>query len=378
MDIGWVVVSLAIGATTLASTWSQYGTALDLVNAIAGTVACLSSLARRSHPVAVALVTASLTAVSTVATPATILAVSNVALFRGLRTYALIAVYTLAMVAVNAAVYPAHSGFAASLPPRVLIAVAAIGLGLLARAQRHRLQAEQQQRIEHARAAERTRIAREMHDVLAHRISLLSVHAGALGFHPDASPDEVAHAAGVIRASAHAALGELRQVIGLLRDPAHDGASGRATAPARPQPTLKDLPHLVEESREAGMDVAFDLRLDHPDAVPDSTARAVYRVVQEGLTNARKHAPASAVEVKVARDDDSALTVSVRSRPPANGAAPAPAGSPAAAAQALSLPGGGTGLIGLAERVALAGGGLTHAPTLDGGYALRARLPLPA
>ena len=378
MDVAWVVVTLAIGATTLASIRSQYGSVLDLVNAIAGVVASLSLLARRTHPVAVALLTASMTAVSTAAPAATILAVSNVALFRGLRTYALIAVYTLAMVAVNAAVYPAHSGFAAALAPRVLLAVAAIGLGLLARAQRHRLQAEQQQRIEQARAAQRTRIAREMHDVLAHRISLLSVHAGALEFHPDAEPSEVARAAGVIRASAHAALGELRQVIGLLRDPAHDGVTTGITAPERPQPTLKDLPRLVEESREAGMDVVFDLRLDHPDAVPDGTARAVYRVVQEGLTNARKHAPASAVAVEVARDGDSGLTVSVLNRAPANGAAAAHSASPVAAAPAPALPGTGTGLIGLAERVALAGGGLTHAPTPDGGYALRARLPLPA
>ena len=150
-----------------------------------------------------------------------------------------------------------------------------------------------------ARTAERTRIAREMHDVLAHRLSLLAVQAGALEFHPDAEPSEIAHAAGVIRASAHAALGELRQVIGLLRDPLDDGEAVGATEAERPQPTLTDLPRLVEESREAGMDVAFDLRLDHPEAVPDATVRAVYRVVQEGLTNARKHAPASSVEVAV-------------------------------------------------------------------------------
>jgi signal transduction histidine kinase len=217
-----------------------------------------------------------------------------------------------------------------------------------------------------------------MHDVLAHRLSLLSVHAGALEFHPDAEPEEVARAAGVIRASAHAALGELRQVIGLLRDHVDDGGATGVTEPERPQPTLKDLTQLVEESREAGMNVTFGLRVEHPEVVPDSTARAVYRVVQEGLTNARKHSPASAVEVEVARDDDSALTVSVLSRAPTNGSAPSFTTTPAAVAPPLSLPGAGTGLIGLAERVTLAGGGLTHAPTADGGYALRARLPLPA
>lgn len=371
MEIAWVVITLAIGVTTLASTWSRYGTAADLVNLVAGTVACLSLLARRTHPVAVALVTITLTAVSTVAAAPTILALGNVALFRGLRTYALISVYTLAMVAVNAAVYPPHGGFGADLPPRVLLALVAIGLGLVARAQRHRLQADQQQRIEQARAGERTRIAREMHDVLAHRLSLLSVHAGALEFHPDASPDEIANAAGVIRASAQAALTELREVIGLLRDPGPSGGAEIAGAPEPPQPTLKDLPQLVEESRQAGMSVAFDLRLDQPNAVPDTTARAVYRIVQEGLTNARKHAPASTVEVEVARDTGTALTVSVLSSPPVNGALVSHS------LQALSVSGAGTGLIGLAERVTLAGGELTHAPTPDGGYALRANLPLP-
>jgi signal transduction histidine kinase len=123
----------------------------------------------------------------------------------------------------------------------------------------------------------------------------------------------------VIRASAHAALGESRQVIGLLRDHEDDRGANGVTEAKRPLPTLKDLAQLVEESRAAGMRVAFDLRLEHPEAVPDSTARAAYRVVQEGLTNARKHAPASAVEVEVARDGDSALTVSVLRSPPING-----------------------------------------------------------
>ena len=104
-------------------------------------------------------------------------------------------------------------------------------------------EAEQQLLVEQARHAERTRIAREMHDVLAHRISLLSLHAGALEFRPDAPPEEVARAAAVIRASAHQALEDLRAVIGILRD----GADGEAPQP--PQPTLAALPELLEESR---------------------------------------------------------------------------------------------------------------------------------
>jgi hypothetical protein len=119
-----------------------------------------------------------------------------------------------------------------------------------------RLEAEQRLRVEQAREAERRRIAREMHDVLAHRVSLLALHAGALEFRPDAPSEEVAEAAGVIRANARAALEDLRGVVGMLRD------SGDGSAPEPPQPTLGDIPALVEESRAAGMRVV--LRLDAP------------------------------------------------------------------------------------------------------------------
>ena len=111
---------------------------------------------------------------------------------------------------------------------------------------------EQHLRVREAQLAERARIAREMHDVLAHRISLLSVHAGALEFNPAASPEEIARAAGVIRVSARAAQEELREVIGVLRA----GAETRDAEP--PQPTLADLATLVGESRAAGMDVTLD------------------------------------------------------------------------------------------------------------------------
>ena len=126
------------------------------------------------------------------------------------------------------------------------------------------------------------------------------------------------------------------------------------------------------------MSVALELRLDSADAVPDSTARAAYRVVQEGLTNARKHAPASAVEVEVARGDrDSELTVSVVNRPAVNGAARPHDSSPVAAARVLSLPGAGTGLIGLAERVRPpAGASRTRRPRTAGTHCGRT-LPAP-
>jgi signal transduction histidine kinase len=220
-----------------------------------------------------------------------------------------------------------------------------------------RAETEQQLRVEQARQHERARIAREMHDVLAHRISLLSLHAGALEFRPDAPPDEIGRAAGVIRSSAHQALEDLRAVIGVLRE-GHDG-----DGPERPQPTLADLPALIDESRAAGMRVRYDWHL--PAAVPDALARNAYRIVQEGLTNARKHARGSAVDVTVDGGPDEGMTIEVRNR------------LPVGAAVAGDIPGTGTGIVGLAERASLAGGRLEHGRTEAGDYRLWAWLPWP-
>jgi signal transduction histidine kinase len=222
-----------------------------------------------------------------------------------------------------------------------------------------RAESEQQLRVTQARTMERTRIAREMHDVLAHRISLLSLHAGALEIHPDAAPAEVAGAAGVIRASAHQALQDLREVIGVLREPAGDDA------PERPQPTLRELPALTEESRAAGVKVRLELRVDEPAQVPAGTGRAAYRIVQEGLTNARKHAPGATVRVRVAGAPGTGLTIDIRN-PASVGARPA-----------ATIPGTGTGLVGLAERATLAGGRLTSGRGAGGEFTLTAWLPWP-
>jgi len=214
--------------------------------------------------------------------------------------------------------------------------------------------------VEQAREAERRRIAREMHDVLAHRLSLLSVHAGALEFRRDASPEEMSAAAGVIRANARAALEELRDVIGLLRD---DGAD---TDLQPPQPTFAEIPALVEESRDAGMKVRLDDGSSAGREIPIGLGRTAYRVVQEGLTNARKHAPGAAVTVTIHAGADSLLVeVANRVSVAASGGAQ------------LAGSGTGTGLIGLAERVALAGGALDYGTDSSGGFVLSARLPWP-
>ncbi|MEU8818434.1 histidine kinase [Actinoplanes sp. NPDC048796] len=221
-----------------------------------------------------------------------------------------------------------------------------------------RAESEQQLRVAQARSLERNRIAREMHDVLAHRISLLSLHAGALEIKPDAAPHDVATAAGVIRASAHQALQDLREVIGVLRAEGHEGA------PEPPQPTLGALPALADESRSAGVKVRLDVRIE-PATVPDGTGRTAYRIVQEGLTNARKHAPGTTVEVAVDGAAGDGLTINIRN--------PWPLLNPS-----VAIPGTGTGLIGLTERATLAGGRLKHGRTPDNQFALTAWLPWPS
>ena len=240
----------------------------------------------------------------------------------------------------------------------LLLTGVVLGWGLFVRARRklvRSLRAQCDRAAEEARAVERRRIAREMHDVLAHRLSLLSVHAGALEFHPDAPAEEVAERHGVIRESAKTALEELRGVIGVLREDSGESL----TQP--PQPTLADLAALVEESRAAGMRITARIELGDA-APPGAVGRTAYRIAQEGLTNARKHAPGAAVTLTVRAPDDG-LQVEVRSL------------APVAVAAAPQLPGARTGLIGLAERVSLAGGTLEHGVDPDGAFVLRASLP---
>ncbi len=229
-------------------------------------------------------------------------------------------------------------------------------------------EADQGRRVAEARAAERARIAREMHDVLAHRLSLLATYAGALSYRPDAPPEQVSRAAEVVRTGVHQALDELREVIGVLRDDTlPDLAAGIS-----PLPGIADLPELVRESRAAGMRVetggqAWQAAVP-PEAaglaVPEAAGRTVYRVVQEGLTNARKHAPDQPVTVTLDGEPGAGLDVSV-----VNPAGPAPA-----VAGAAQVPGTGTGLIGLTERLELAGGKLEWR-CADGEFLLRAWLP---
>jgi signal transduction histidine kinase len=374
----WVVdvvlygIAAGLSALVLVATWADHSSLAIAVDLALGAVAFVALWFRRSHPVAVGVITGVASLVSGTAGGPALVALFNVAIRASRRAILGMAALALASTAIFPLLYAGNELYSTQIALGLLITGVVVGWGLFVRVQRElvlslreratRLEAEQRLRVEQAREAERLRIAREMHDVLAHRVSLLSLHAGALEFHPDASAEEVAETAAVIRASAHAALEELRDVIGVLRE----GTPG--SAPEPPQPTLAEIPALVEESRVAGMHVRWHIDVPGDAVLPAALGRAAYRIVQEGLTNARKHAPAAAVEVTITAEAGTALVVEVVSRRAVG----------VAAAAALALPGAGTGLVGLAERVALAGGELEHGPDVAGDFVLRATLPWPA
>ncbi len=337
---------------------------------LVGLVGCLLLWGRRRWPVAVAVVLALIGAFSATAGVAVLIALFTVAVHRTWRTVLLVAALNIATFLVYDHLRPDPSmPGPLTIALAVVLTAAVVAWGMFVRARRQlvvslrdravRAETEQRLRVEQARQLERTRIAREMHDVLAHRLSLLSMHAGALEYRPDAAPEEVARAAGVIRASARGALEDLREVIGVLRD------TGDGALSDRPQPTLADLADLVEQSRAAGLRVRMEYRVPDVDAVPTVTGRTVYRVVQEALTNVRKHAGGTVACVRVTAEPGAGIEVEVTN--------PAPLG----ADLGTPLPGSGTGLVGLVERVCLAGGTLEHGWTTDGEFRLRAWLPQP-
>ncbi|PYG02166.1 Histidine kinase [Georgenia satyanarayanai] len=363
---------------------ARIGGALVL-DALLGLAALAMLPLRRRHPVLVATLAGAMSGVSASAVGAGVVAAVSVSTWRRWRwVVPVVAVWTGATVFYelvwrsSIADDGATVGFAAlagGLAMGIIGTCVATGFYIGARRElvatlRQRAETaerEQAAKADAARGAERTRIAREMHDVLAHRISLVAMHAGALAYRTDLSREETAEAADVIQRSAHLALSELREVLGVLRadgTPVPDDG-----APAEPpQPLLTQVRELVDGARvqvEAVLDPAGlpggDLRalVD----LPATTSRTAYRVVQEALTNACKHAPGSDVVVHLAGGPGGLLTVEVHNGPPVWGR-PVPA-----------APGSGFGLVGLAERVALAGGVLENVSGPDGSFTVRCWLP---
>ena len=327
-------------------------------------------LLHRRYPLSVATATTLLSFVSAAAAVPALVCLLSVSTRRRAREIVPLAGLSVLAGVVFEGIYPEKNPIETwvFVPVMLVLTAAVVAWGLFLGTRRElveswRLRAdaadrEQAVAAERAREAERTRIAREMHDVLAHRLSLVSMHAGVLAFRADLAPDQVRAEARVIAEASRQALDELRGVLGVLRD----SDAGRP-----PQPSIADLADLVAQARTVGP-VELENRLG--EAPPAPLGRHVYRVVQEGLTNARKHAPGAPVTVRVDGRPGGDLVVEVRNPAPATASAAAPVGAGRAA-------GSGLGLVGLTERASLAGGRIESGRTPDGGFALRVLLPWP-
>ncbi|MFJ5519506.1 sensor histidine kinase [Streptomyces griseoluteus] len=219
------------------------------------------------------------------------------------------------------------------------------------------LRTERELREEAARMAERSAIAAEMHDVLAHRLSLIALHTGILATRKHTLPDPVVERLSLLRTASTEALTDLRDVLGAL----HTTETLSTDTP--PAPALRDVDEMVEQARSAGQSIDVTEE-GSPTQAPTAHRLAVYRLVQEALTNARKHAPGAPVHVRI--DYSPPATLVEVTNPPGTGQAGVP-----------PIP-SGFGLIGLRERVEALGGHLNAGPGGAGTWRLAARIPHPA
>lgn len=340
-----------------------------VLDIVVGVVACglIPLLGRR--PIPIALILAALAAISPAATPPSTVGTLTVAQWRPLRVAALVALAGVAGHLVQGIVRPRNGldlAWYAILD--VAVHAALLGWGQWIQARRAlvnslrdralRAEAEQGRRVAEARTLERTKMAREMHDVLAHRLSLLATYAGALEYRPDSSPEKLAKA---MRRDPHRCPPGARRTARSDQRPARQRDRRTARGPPatnlqRPAGTRRGVPGGLPQIR-------YDETVADPSSLPPATGRTAYRVVQEGLTNARKHAAGYPVTLVVQGLPGGSLQIEL-TNPGGNGVP--------------LTPGSGTGLVGLTERVNLAGGTLDHGKAAGGGFRLRASLPWPA
>ena len=268
------------------------------LDAVVGLACFVLVFFRRRWPMAVAVVTNLLAVVSASASGPAVLAAVSLATRRRPREITALAVLILTVSSLFYWVQPfenAQAWWVVGIS-NVTFATLQLGWGMYIGSRRELFwelsrraelaEAERDERANRAREHERARIAREMHDVLGHRISQISMQAGAMVFREDLSGDELREGAALIRDNANDALTDLRGVLGVLRDT----ETGRIIEP--PQPTYDDVPRLVASARAAGMRIAFEDGLSPSGpGMPARVGRTVYRILQEGLTNAGKHAP---------------------------------------------------------------------------------------
>ncbi len=342
-----------------------------------GAVASLVLLVRYRAPVVVGLVLAVAGAFCATAGVANYVALFAVARSRRIEQAFVVALADIVGGLVFWLLYPANSVLSLTVVVNTAIALAVVAWGALQQKQQDlvavyrdraaRIEREREQRAEQIQMAERARIARDMHDSVAHYISLIALYAGGLAVARD-NAKNVGTTAATIRTTAISALDELRTVIGMLRD-------GTVVTPRSSEHEQYTVAGLIDEARQAGQMIVA--RLDLADSGTNtgntgSTAALqespnvehVYRVVQEGLTNARKHAPGALVTVNVHRQGSDALVTITNPIEEAESA----------------LPGSGAGLSGLVERIAAVGGVAEH-EVVDRGentheFRLSARVPL--
>lgn len=359
----WLSTGAALPRGCASGTCSWFVTGDPLV-----ALGCLTALLwRRRFPLAVAMAVAIASGASVLAIGAALLALCSVSTHRRPARIGVVALGFVAASQLTLVLYPVTSPPGSvwlQLALTALCAGIAVAIGVAIGARRVEMQSlreraesterEQSARAAQARALERNRIAREMHDVLAHRISLVAMQAGVLDHRGNLSAEENRMLIRGIADGSHQALEELRDVLGVLR--AVPGS------PEPPQPSLDRIPELVADARASGVDVTLTTTVTGKPS--DVVGRTCYRVIQEGLTNAAKHAPGAQVHVTVEGTAGDELHASIRN-------------SPATSTTTAQPPASGFGLLGLAERITLADGELRHHPTPDGGYVLIARLPWP-
>jgi signal transduction histidine kinase len=299
------------------------------------------------------------------------------------RPAALVSMPTVLVVLVVRGLWPAPAGNYTMLATLLVFIMTVLAVGNTARLSQRRagesqarllrLAEEQENATRQAIGHERARIARELHDVVTHNVSMMVVQAGAARRVLGASPDEARSALLSIEESGREAITELQHMLGLLTQPGDRDEAGPAAAagavPLRPQPGLGQVRPLIDRVTAAGLPV--ELRVSGtPRALPPGTDLAAYRVIQEALTNVIKHAGKSSATVTLDYRDD-ALVVEVAD----NGARGEAAARRRGAPGALAAVPGGRGLLGLRERVSLYGGDLDAGSQPEGGWRVRARFP---
>lgn len=349
---------------------TQRGEQPALLALLVGLAACVLLLWRRRAPVRVAVALMVVAVFIPGVSGAALLALFSLAVHRPPRwSLPFGALYVVAAVAGDPVPVEWSPDTFGQVGVAVILATLAIVGGIMVRNRRQLIvslvelaqsaESVERERVERVRAEERSLLAGEMHDVLAHRMSLVAIHAGALEYAADLPAAETQRAAGVIRAGVHQMLVDLRDVIGMLRDESTERDALGST------PTLSDVDVLFRDSESAGYPVDAVIDIDEiRETLPVQVDRAAYRVVQEGLTNARKHGGGPSVSVLIDGSFDTGLAVRISQPMP-----------PGALRAVSSVPGSGTGLLGLVERATLVGGSVQFGRR-DEAFILSAHFPL--